>query len=109
MPGISISREGHDTDASPSADFFDEVKNGRDETTEVPGGYGSYPHIYKVVIGDDAYYGFDTELPEDREPWAAGYVAFDRTTVLDAETLQPAANGDSELVNDVIDRLADEV
>jgi hypothetical protein len=109
MPEISISREGHDTDASPSAEFFDAVKNGRDERTEVPGGYGSYPHIYTVQVGDDVYYGFDTELPEEREPWFAGYKSFDRNTVLDAETLAEVDGDEADFVNRIIDRLADEV
>lgn len=85
-----------------TAAFFDEVKNGRDETTEVSGGYGSYPKIRAVTLGDAVFYGFTTSLDESRGPWLAGYrdtddsdgsvldtpVWFDRDTVFNAETLE---------------------
>lgn len=112
MTGFSVSRDGSDAPEATSA-FFNEVKNGRDETTTVPGGYGSYPCIYVADVAGDAYYGFATSLDADeRAPWAIGYrdsdestdinVWVDQNTVLDAETLEPASEPVATLVNALI-------
>lgn len=96
-----------------TAAFFDEVKNGRDETTEVSGGYGSYPKIRVVTLDDAVFYGFTTSLDESRGPWLAGYrdggdaaldtpVWFDRDTVFNAETLEPVNGAIAAAVNALI-------
>ena len=108
-----------------TAAFFDEVKNGRDETTEVSGGYGSYPKIRAVTVGDRTFYGFTTSLDDSRGPWLAGYrdtddtsgsvldqpVWFDRNTVFDAETLEQVAPNSvtAILVNALIEADAGEL
>jgi hypothetical protein len=96
-----------------TAAFFDEVKNGRDETTPVSGGYGSYPKIRVVELGDAVFYGFTTSLDESRGPWLAGYrdgdapaldtpVWFERDTVFNAETLEPVDGPIEAAVNALI-------
>lgn len=102
MTKATVSQDGSNAPDETAA-FFDEVKNGRDETTQVSGGYGSYPRIYIVELGDEVFYGFDTSLDESRGPWLAGYrdadssggsmsgvppVWFDRDDVFNAETLE---------------------
>jgi len=110
MTNATVSNDSRNAPEA-TADFFDEVKNGRDETTEVSGGYGSYPKIHVVEIGDAVFYGFSTGLPEDRGPWLAGYRAdggnpespavwFERDSVFNAETLD-AIDPDSVVANAV--------
>jgi len=111
MTEINVSRDGSDAPEATAA-FFDEVKNGRDETTEVTGGYGSYPRIFTVTIDGSAYYGFATSL-DGRAPWAVGYrdgdeqtginTWVDEDTVLDAETLAPQPNPVKAFVNAAIE------
>lgn len=111
MTEINVSRDGSDAPEATAA-FFDEVKNGRDETTEVSGGYGSYPRIFVVTIDDKTYYGFATSL-DGRAPWAVGYrdgdeqtginTWVDEDTVLDAETLAPQPNPVKSFVNAAIE------
>jgi hypothetical protein len=103
MTNATVSNDSSNVPESTAA-FFAEVQNGRDETTEVSGGYGSYPKIRVVTLGDDTFYGFTTSLDESRGPWLAGYrdaedtnsaiqppVWFDRDTVFNAETLETVA------------------
>lgn len=108
MTGYTVSRDGSDVpDAATdlAEEFFDEVKNGRDEQTEVPGGYGSYPRAYVVELpSGGVYIGFATGLPEDREPWMVGFKPVTRDTVIDAtsDTLDAVEGDEAELVNDLI-------
>jgi hypothetical protein len=104
MTNATVSNDSSNVPESTAA-FFAEVQDGRDETTEVSGGYGSYPKIRVVTLGDDTFYGFTTSLDESRGPWLAGYrdtdddsgsvldqpVWFDRDTVFNAETLETVA------------------
>jgi len=101
MTDYNVSRNAADA-PSETSDFFDEVKNGRDENTEVPGGYGSYPHIYVVEVGDEVFYGFGTELPEDREPWIVGFRPVTRDSVINAETFEDVNGAKATLVNALV-------
>lgn len=114
MTSISISRELPSSyseatsvsvsgpDNCPTADFLDEVKNGGDDR-------GDFPFAYVVVIDGTAYIGFDTGLPESREPWYVGYKAITRNTVLEASTLDEVEGEVADDVNELIDLFADDI
>lgn len=57
-----------------------------EEAGAIPGNAGpehaDYPRVYAARVDGDEFVGFATDLPDEREPWVAGYLAFDRDTVL---------------------------
>lgn len=108
MSELRISRDLR-TDFEHAAAFFHDVRKGRDEQTSVPGGYGSYPYVYSVVLGDQEYIAFDTELPDDRDPWYALARKFSRDTVLKADTLDEVEGDDAKVVRHLVSAFADDV
>ena len=84
---IAVSRDASDAPEA-TTDFYLAVQDGRDEDTEVPGGYGSYPKIHILTVLGQKFYVFDTDLPEEREPWQVGFRLFTRDSVINADTLE---------------------
>lgn len=96
---ISIARS-LDSATGVAAQFLDEVQNGSADD-------GDYPYAHVVTINGDSYIAFDTGLPSSREPWAAGYIEFDRNTVLRVSDLQRADEKTTAVVNSLTDDFVD--
>lgn len=84
--------------------FFEKVKNEQAAPGE------DYPYAKIVTIDGTNFIGFDTDLPESREPWQAGDWKFRRDTVLevtdDLGTMTGALPEDVDTVNGIIDAMA---
>ena len=93
---INISRDASRLGNDNAAEFFNEVRNGSAEE-------GDYPYPYVVEVNGEAFIGFDSGLPSSREPWYAGFIEFDRDSVLTADGLVPAGEKDAAVVNSLLD------
>jgi len=101
---ITVDRDGTDLEGT-AALFFDAVKYEQSAPGE------DYPYAFVVEMNGDTFIGFDTDLPESREPWTVGDMKFERDTVFEVGpmgNLDYAAGVDGSIVNGLLDVVADD-